>query len=178
MITARNIKLRPLRERDLVEFFQLLDLAYLSSDFFMKELGSEYKFKKKFMETGLWEDDEGYILILDLKDRIIGTVSYKKAGFLDAYELTYLIFKTEDRGKGYMKEALSLFSAYLFSSKKINRLQLSIPDYHRASIAVAQKCGYVFEGIAREAAFSKGKYLDLCIYSMLRKECKNIDRLY
>jgi [ribosomal protein S5]-alanine N-acetyltransferase len=178
MITGRNIKLRPLREKDLSEFFQLLDNASLASDFFSKDVGSEYKFRKRFTETGLWEEDEGYVLICDLNDHIIGTVSYKKALFLDALELTYLIFKTEDRGKGYMKESLSLFSAYLFATKKINRLQLSIPDYHRASIAVAQKCGYIFEGIAREAVFSRGKYLDLCIYSMVRKECKNIDRLF
>ncbi|NGX43948.1 MAG: hypothetical protein K1060chlam3_00105, partial [Candidatus Anoxychlamydiales bacterium] len=96
--------------------------------------------------------------------------SYIKSIFLDAQELKYIIFDEKNRGKGFMKEALKVFSSFLFSNRKINRLQLAIPDYHRASIAVAQKCGYIFEGIAREAIFSNGKYLDVCIYSLLRKE--------
>ena len=62
--------------------------------------------------------------------------------------------------------------------ESLSWLQLAIPDYHRASIAVAQKSGYKFEGIARGATFNKGQYVDLCIYSMLREECQNIENLY
>ncbi len=77
-----------------------------------------------------------------------------------------------------MSEALNLFSIYLFATRKVYRLQLAIPDYHRASIAIAQKCGYTFEGIIRQAMFARGKYIDLCLYSLLRTECKNIERLF
>ncbi len=178
MIEGRNIRLRPLKEKDLEVFFKLLESAVLSNDFFPKDIESEYKFKKKFEKNGLWDEKEAICVITNLEDRIIGMIAYRKSNYLDALELKYIIFQKEDRAKGFMKEALALFSAFLFSAKKINRLQLSIPDYHRASIAVAQKCGYTFEGIAREAIFSKGKYLDLCIYSIIRKECKNIENLF
>ncbi len=178
MVDGRNISLRPIRERDLDSFFLLMESAGSFIEFFPRLIDSEYLFKQKFAKSGLWDDNEGYCLIINHDKKIIGMISYLRSNFLDAYDLSYIIFEEENRGKGFMKEALSLFSKFLFANKTINRLQLSIPDYHRASIAIAQKCGYTFEGISREAIFSRGKYLDLCVYSMLRKECKNIDKLY
>lgn len=172
-----KISLRPIQEKDLSSFFHLREKMRLRFEFFPDDLGSEYKFKKKFYETGFWEDSKGISLIIDSNEKIIGMLWYGGSSLGEGFDLGFCIFNEEDRAKGYMKEALSLFSSYLFAIKKINRLQLLIPDYHRAAMAVAQKCAYSFEGIARKSAFYKGKYVDLCIYSLLRSECKNIDRL-
>ncbi len=170
MIEGRNIKIRPIKTFELDQVFSILEVAQMQNDFFPFDVESEYNFKKEYQATGFWQEDKGLALILNLKNEITGMISYIKSIFLDALELKYIIFDEKNRGKGFMKEALKVFSAFLFSNRKINRLQLAIPDYHRASIAVAQKCGYIFEGIAREAIFSNGKYLDVCIYSLLRKE--------
>lgn len=172
MIEGRNIKIRPLKDKEIDHFFSLLETAIIRNEFFPFNIESEYNFKKQYQNTGFWQENEGIALILNFDDEIIGMIAYIKSYFLEAFELKYIIFEEKNRAKGYMKEALSFFSSFLFANRKINRLQLAIPDYHRASIAVAQKCGYTFEGIAREAIFSKGKYLDVCIYSLLRKEAK------
>jgi RimJ/RimL family protein N-acetyltransferase len=172
MIEGRNIKIRPLKDKELDHFFFLLEGALIKNEYFPFNIESEYIFKKQYEQSGFWQEKEGIALILDLDNEIIGMIAYIKSYFLEALELKYIIFEEKNRAKGYMKEALILFSSFLFANRKINRLQLAIPDYHRASIAVAQKCGYTFEGIAREAIFSKGKYLDVCIYSLLRKEVK------
>jgi len=170
MIEGRNVKIRPIKTAELDQFFSILELAQMQNEFFPFDIESEYNFKKEYQSTGFWQEDKGLALILNLKNEIIGMISYIKSIFLDALELKYIIFDEKNRVKGFMKESLNVFSLFLFSNRKINRLQLAIPDYHRASIAVAQKCGYIFEGIAREAIFSNGKYLDVCIYSLLRKE--------
>ena len=170
MIEGRNVKIRPIKTLELDQFFSILEIAQMQNEFFPFDVESEYNFKKEYESTGFLQEDKGLALILNLKNEIIGMISYIKSIFLDAQELKYIIFDEKNRGKGFMKESLKVFSSFLFSNRKINRLQLAIPDYHRASIAVAQKCGYIFEGIAREAIFSNGKYLDVCIYSLLRKE--------
>ena len=177
MIQGKDITLRPLHEQDLAVFFSLLGALPLISEFIFKDLISEFKFKKQFEKTGFWEDEKGIIAILNKENNIIGAVFFEPCYPMEAIELRYCIFEEKDRGCGYMKQALKLFSAYLFATKKIHRLQLFIPDYHKASIAVSQKCGYIFEGIARRALFFKGKYIDLCMYSLLRDECKNIAKL-
>ncbi|NGX63538.1 MAG: putative ribosomal N-acetyltransferase YdaF [Candidatus Anoxychlamydiales bacterium] len=172
MLEGRNIKIRPIKKSELDHFFSILEIAQMKNDFFPFNVESEYNFKKDYESTGFWQDADGLALILNFDNEIIGMISFIKSIFLEALELKYIIFEEKNRGKGFMKEALNIFSAFLFANRKINRLQLAIPDYHRASIAVAQKCGYIFEGIAREAIFSNGNYLDVCIYSLLRKEVK------
>src|SRR3990167_1063421 len=150
MIEGRNVKIRPIKENEIDDFFSIIETAILRNDFFPFNIESEFVFKKQYLQTGFWQENEGIASILNLDDEIIGMIAYKKSYFLEAIELKYIIFDEKHRAKGYMKESLSLFSSLLFSSRKINRLHLAIPDYHRASIAVAQKCGYTFEGIARE----------------------------
>ena len=170
MIEGRHIKIRPLKDKEVDYFFSLLESACIQSDYFPFNIESEHNFKRQYKHTGFWQETSGIAVIINLDSEIIGMISYSKSSFLEAFELKYIIFNEKNRAKGHMKESLKLFSNYLFSNYKINRLQLAIPDYHRASIAVAQKCGYSFEGIGREAIFSDGKYLDVCIYSLLCHE--------
>lgn len=178
MIIGKKINLRLVKEKDLGELQNLLETLSFTCDGFLDKLESQHIFLDRFQRNGFWGEKEGMMVITDKKDFVIGAMFMKKYDLYQSYDIKYAIFKEEDRNKGYTKESLSLFSAYLFSTKRINRLQLAIPDYHRASIAVAQKSGYKFEGIARGATFNKGRYVDLCIYSMLREECQNIENLY
>lgn len=178
MIVGKKIKIRLVKQGDLELLIPLLQESIYKFEGFIDTLEPEHILYEKFQKKGFWEDKSGMVLIVDRKENILGALIYKSADFNNSIDIKYSIFEEEDRNQGFMQEALSLFSSYLFSTKQINRLQLSIPDYHRASIAVGQKCGYTFEGIARGASFSKGKYIDLCIYSMLRDECKMVDKLY
>lgn len=178
MIFGKKIKLRLVKEKDLPKLTALLEQTAYRSEGFWDNLEPEHVLFSKWKEHGFWGDSSGMMLIVDKKDNIVGALLFRKSDLYSFIDIKYIIFEEEDRGKGYMKEALLLFSNYLFSTKEVNRLQLAIPDYHRASIAVAQKCGYKFEGISRGACYSKGKYIDMCIYSTLKEECKNIDKLY
>jgi RimJ/RimL family protein N-acetyltransferase len=69
-----------------------------------------------------------------------------------------------------MTEALSLCADYLFQSTTIHRLQLIIAEGNIASQRVAQKCGFTYEGTARQAMFQRGKHHDMQIYALLRHE--------
>lgn len=178
MIIGENLNLKLVKEKDLKELLPLLETLSFTCDGFLDKLEPEHLFFEKFQKNGFWSEEHGMMLVVDKRNNILGALFLKKYDLYQSFDIKYAIFKEEDRSKGYMKEALPLFVAYLFSTKKINRLQLAIPDYHRASIAIAQKCNFKFEGIARGSAFNKGKYIDLCIYSMLREECENIEKLY
>lgn len=81
--------------------------------------------------------------------------------YYDGLEIGYHMFETDSRNKGLMTESLALLVRYLFTSKKINRLQLTVMLPNVASRRVAQKCGFKLEGIARGAIFHKGQNHDL-----------------
>lgn len=177
MLEGKNIHLRTVKEGDLGELYSYLDSIRMKGEYLSSELLSEHQFRLQFYETGFWSEERGMLVIVQ-EGLLIGALWYERPSFFDCLDLHFYIFHAERRGKGVMKEALSLFSSYLFATKKIERLQISIPDYSKAALRLAQKCGFQFEGIARSALFHRGVYLDLCIYSLLRSECKGIENIY
>lgn len=177
MLEAQNILLRTVKESDLAELHSFFDSIRMKGEYLSSELISEHQFRLSFYETGFWSEEKGTLLI-EVEEKIVGAIWFEKQTFFDCLDLHFYIFREEDRGKGLMKGALSLFAGYLFATKKVERLQISIPDYSKSALRVAQKCGFQFEGIARSAFFHRGKYLDLCIYSFLRSECKGIEKIY
>jgi RimJ/RimL family protein N-acetyltransferase len=178
MLKGKKVLLRTVKESDLGGLYNYLNSLKLKGEFSPGGLLSEHRFRRLFEETGFWEEEKGLILVASEKESMLGTISYEKQPFLDSFELRYFIFRDEDRGQGLMSEALSLFCAYLFAAKPMGRIQISIPGYSQAAIRAAQKTGFQFEGIARSAFFHRGVYVDLCIYSLLRDECKGIEKIY
>ena len=170
MIEGRHIKIRAFEERDIEVIFNLFQKSVIKAEIYISEFESKVKLKELFLKNGLIDENIAYFIIANLQDEIIGLIYFKKPLAHLALDIGFIIFEEKNRAKGYMKESLKLFSRYIFSTRNINRLQLSIPDYNRAAIAVAQGCNFSFEGIAKQALFFKGELLDLCVYSLLRKD--------
>ena len=79
------------------------------------------------------------------------------------------MFGEQYSGRGYATEALGLLTEYLFSTKLMHRLQLSIRPDNLASRRVAEKCGYTQEGVMRSIAFSHGRFHDMELWSITRR---------
>jgi [ribosomal protein S5]-alanine N-acetyltransferase len=125
---------------------------------------------REFEKDGLWGENRGTMLITNEEDEIIGNISFTKCSEFEL-EMGYRLFHRENRGKGYVSEALPYFSAYLFETKPINRLRLQTASDNVGSQRVAEKSGYKQEGVLRKAYFYRGKICDVVIYGLLREEC-------
>lgn len=169
MIEGENVQLRTVKEKDLEELYFFFDSIRLKGEYLPQELLSEQKFKNKFYETGFWEEAEGHLVVVS-KEKIAGAVWYKKRAGFESLGLYFYMFRAEDRGKGLMTEALSLFTRYLFETRKVERLEILIPNYSKAALRIAEKGRFHFEGILRSALFHRGKYIDLCLYSLIRSD--------
>jgi ribosomal-protein-alanine N-acetyltransferase len=171
MIKGRNVKLRMVREKDLDLLFAYTSDVEGRGLYYPIFLMSEPQFKRRFEETGFWKDDFGELLVCDLEDRMLGAVSYYRAvPYFDGYEVAARLFDLSTRDRGIMTEALSLFTYLLFTVKKINRLEAKIMPDNGASKRMTEKCGFRFEGVAREAVFHLGAHRDMEVYSLLRSE--------
>jgi RimJ/RimL family protein N-acetyltransferase len=175
MLVGKNVVLRLLAEEDLDEFLALENVFAELGAFSPVAFRSPPPFRAKIRETGGWEEHFGRMLLTTKDDRMIGHLMYvKEPPYQSGLEVGYTIFRREDRGKGFMSEALRIFSAYLFELKPIRRLQLGTANDNIASRRVAEKCGYRLEGTLREFVFARGTYLDYAIYAMLRHECMSL----
>jgi RimJ/RimL family protein N-acetyltransferase len=82
------------------------------------------------------------------------------------------IFVPSERGKGYGTEAAQLIVDYLFLSKELARIHAIADVRNRASQRVLERTGFKKEGLIRKAAFIRGEWTDMFLYSILREEWK------
>ncbi len=172
MLKGQTINLRTVRKKDLDTLYDLQCQIQDRGPYFPQKLVSESEFLDHFAKTGLWAEDRGMLLIVDAEtDRILGNVAYFPANhYYQAFEIGYILYSPEDRGKGIVSQALRLFIGYLFDLKVVSRLQIQLQVPNIGSRRVAEKAGFKLEGIAREAIISQGKPDNLEVYSLLRSE--------
>lgn len=171
MIEGKRVSLRLFREADLEEYYEMTSRLSIIGEYWGLKLTTMVQLKEQYARDGFWNDSYGRILITDKQDKLVGNINYfRGAPYIDGYELGYRIFHPEDRGSGYMTEALNLFIDYLFALKPINRLQICFVPENIGSKKVAEKCGFKFEGTLRQCTYEGGKYLDIDMFSLLRNE--------
>jgi len=175
MIKGKLVNLRLIMQQDLEEIFTLTSDLSQRGEYWHLNLQSEVAFKKRYADTGLWSDDFGTMLIIDKNNRLVGDITYFKGlWYMPGYEVGYQIYRDEDRGKGYSTEALRIFTAYIFEAKQVNRLEIEVSVGNIASRKVAEKCGFKYEGLKRQAVYNKGKYNDIELFSLIREECHSL----
>ena len=76
-------------------------------------------------------------------------------------------------GKGLMTEAARELIDFGFHNMQLNRLQAMCMVDNIGSARVMEKSGMTYEGILRDYMYAKGRYDDLKVYSILRREWEN-----
>ncbi len=176
MISSDLLTIRAVKEADLPTFFEHLSDMRSLGEFLPVIMPSETQLRQEFAVDGLIGKDYQRYLIVAPDGEILGYIwAFKSVPYFDAIEVGYQIFSGTQRGKGYVSEALRLFRSYLFESSQVNRLELRIAPDNTGSLKVAEKLGFVREGVCREAAYSKGRLHDMCLYAQLRREWQEQD---
>jgi [ribosomal protein S5]-alanine N-acetyltransferase len=171
MLTGDAISLRPICQSDLEQFYRFHVDIRNRGEFFPVGVVSETALLHQFQESGLWTDAEGTLLIVDDADTVLGHIEFfRTVSYLDELELSYQLYSRDQDRKGIITEAVKLLTAYLFDSKKFNRIRLIIHPDNVASRRVAEKCGFLHEGTARGAWFHRGKNHDVEVYAMTRAD--------
>lgn len=129
-----------------------------------------YLFEKE-QQTEKWEMVQYGIFI---NKEYIGNISIFDINHkAQSGEIGYWL-SSSHTGNGYMTEAVRILEKEVFEKLKLNRIQIKCDERNDASIRVAKKCGYTYEGRLRERSFSN-YFKDLrnvLIFSKLLSEYK------
>lgn len=82
----------------------------------------------------------------------------------------FLIGEPKRRSWGYGTEAIFLLLDYAFNHLNLNKIWLHTMALNTAALAIYRKMGFRGEGILRKQKFKNGKYIDVHIYGLLRKD--------
>jgi len=109
--------------------------------------------KKYFVQKDLeWKENKSYACGIFKKENneLIGHISVRDIDWrVPKGELAYFVFK-EHSGNNYAAEALTAFKNWCFAVKKFNRLFMKIARENTASIKVAERSGFVHEGLLKK----------------------------
>jgi RimJ/RimL family protein N-acetyltransferase len=84
-------------------------------------------------------------------------------------ELGYMVSPAA-RGRGVATRAVELLTRWAFDELGLLRLELRIDVENRASARVAERTGYVRDGVLRNVHFKDGLRGDLAVWSRLSKD--------
>ncbi|AGF71209.1 hypothetical protein A605_00965 [Corynebacterium halotolerans YIM 70093 = DSM 44683] len=167
VLEGGRIRLRPLREADadnLVATSTDPDTIRYSPlpDEYTRDTALDYiRGAQDASRAMIWA-----IELLDEPDSLAGVIElrgvYPHAGYVDVGYRT----APWARGRGAAKEALLLATRHAFTHG-CHRVELLAAVDNIASRRVAERCGFQFEGIARDREYLHGAYRDLAMYSLL-----------
>ena len=170
MLIGSKIQLRTARAGELDQLYRYETNLPTRGAYFPWDLESEPAFRKSFEDGGWWEEESGWLLIVEPDDTIVGYIGFfhtRKGEHWTSYELYYGLYEPDRAGRGYVTEAVQLFTDHLFDTRPITRIQLHIHPDNLASQRIAEKCGFTYEGTARGVFYMHGAPQDLRVYSIL-----------
>lgn len=73
-------------------------------------------------------------------------------------------------GHGYATEVVQAIIDFGMDRMHLNRIEADVIDGNTASMRVLEKLGFRREGVLRERVYKQGKYHDVHLFALLRKE--------
>ncbi len=78
--------------------------------------------------------------------------------------------------RGYGSEAIRLLLRYGFETMRLHRIDLRVLEYNVRAIRAYEKCGFVREGVEREAALVDGRWHNDVLMAILEQESRALPR--
>jgi ribosomal-protein-serine acetyltransferase len=116
------------------------------------------------------QEGSGLARIIERDGAIAGVVAFNHIDQLNHHaELGYWIDRRLE-GHGVCRRACAGLIAFAFDALQLNRITIAAAVENRKSRALAERLGFSFEGVRREAEWLYDHYVDHALYGLLRRE--------
>jgi diamine N-acetyltransferase len=172
MIYGELIRLRAIEYNDLPLLIKWRNDPSIYVNFFEYEplsLVMEEIWFDKFLER---TDEKYWIAETRQDDLPIGTIALIDIDLRNrkAEIGRVLVASPDDKNKGYGFEMLDLLLKYSFEHLNLNRLYLEVFAENHIAIEFYQKAGFIKEGCKRQHIFTRARYRDVLLFSILSEE--------
>ena len=136
----------------------------------------EEKTYKWFKSVSLLTNRLDYTILVIENDKVIpvGVIGILDKDSVNKKAEFYIALGEECyRGKGIAKKSTIEFLSICFREEGLNKIYLYTEVENKSARALFEKVGFKLEGILKDDLIYKGRTIDRCIYSILRKEFEN-----
>jgi ribosomal-protein-serine acetyltransferase len=173
LVVTESTTLRQLERDDAEELTLLIErnrsylrewLPWLDSS---RDINDTARFIGRSVEQA--DDDNGLTLGIICTGRLAGIIGQHYLDRLNRRtEIGYWL-DAAHQGRGIVTRATARLMEFSFREQDCNRVILQCASGNLKSRAVAERLGFVQEGISREAEWLYDHYVDLVVYSMLKR---------
>jgi RimJ/RimL family protein N-acetyltransferase len=127
---------------------------------------------RSWIERQGFEGDDVSFLVLEAGgERLLGAVGLNEIDLGNRVSAVGYWCAADARGRGVIPRAVGLLSTWaLGDDGGFRRLEIHVHTDNPASQRVAEKCGYLREGVMRSYREMKGRRVDLVMFSLLTED--------
>lgn len=148
-----------------------------NKDLFQLTCGNTYfisaEHSRKMLQEHILENQKQLYLVICLEENNapIGYLSITSINHVNkSLEWGGVVIDPKFTGKGFATDAAKLMLKFVFEEMNMNRLYGYWLEENVASLRISEKLGFVKEGVLREVTFKTGKYHNVILCSMLKKD--------
>lgn len=172
MIYGTKIFLRPMESEDMEYYKEIFNSESIS------QMVVGWGFPISLSEQNTWfekaksDNRNRRFTIVDIDtNTVLGMISISSIDWQNRKATIGIKLREScPKRKGYATDALTTLTKYAFYEMNLHRLEASWITYNEASKNLYKKCGWIIEGVRKEAIYRSGQYHDLEIAGMLREQ--------
>lgn len=168
IIIANSIYLRPITLDDTELIVKWRNTKFVQDNFIFREKFTS-AMHNNWMKTKVDTGEVVQYIICEFNDNPIGSVYYRDFDAIQkSAEFGIFIGEENALGKGYGKEATSLFIQYGFNSMGLDKIILRVIDTNRRAEHVYEKVGFKIIREEKEISQPSGEELNVIFMEMNR----------
>ncbi len=125
-----------------------------------------------FIEFTVREADAGTGLHFGIYEQtiLVGVCGYNRIDAANRGANIGYWLAADAQRRGIMSRCIAALASYGFAKRDLHRQVIACAETNRASAAVAERCGFRFEGVARDAEWLYDHYVSHRIHARLRTD--------
>lgn len=114
-------------------------------------------------------------IITEECDDIIGLVSLMDINYINRSATLHIMIGNSEQGKGAGTFAVKVMCEHAFMNYGLNRIELDVLADNKRAQHVYEKCGFIQEGIKKQAVYKNGVYKDMLFYAKLNNNISKME---
>ncbi len=169
-----HLKLRMLTARDAEPLYKITEesrehlkkwLPWLND---IRSASDSMSFIKNSFQV--YNNRQGIIAGIFFEENLVGVIGFNTLDFRNNIGYIGYWIAESWQGKGIMTKSVKALITYGFSELSLNRIDIRVAKKNKPSRAIAERLGFISEGVIREAEWLYDHYVDHVIYGLVKKD--------
>lgn len=171
----QNIRLKEIGFEDVETIFKTIDTerAYLSEWLPFVDETNDISYTQTYVQSIIDAESTELVCVIIYENKLVGLVGMKDTDFGNKKtEIGYWLSEAFQH-KGIITKSCKAIIQYAFNELDMNRIQIKAATGNFKSQRVAERLGFQREGIERESELHTRGFVDLVVFSLLKKDFNN-----